>query len=326
MGKTGLSKAWIFKWALSVSLLALVLWFVPLREIGAELARAKPVWVISGFVLLLVMRVASAYRMHLITQQQQMSLSIFEIFKIGLVTVFFGLFLPGYIAGGAIRWHMLSSKDRKGVEALASIAFDRVNDTIVLMLLGFVCLLAASPSQVPPVVLWILAGSLVFLLACYAMLMNPWTTQLTLRIAEILGLYRWPWFHSLVSRLIDSMQRFHRFPVRVRVRLWGLSLIYHALGTLVFVLLSGAIDLGLSFADCAWLRALLHLLFLLPLSVSGIGVREGALVALLLPLGYSSVQAVAYSFLLMAGLLLMAGIGGLLAPGMYVKQGKAVSG
>jgi hypothetical protein len=98
------------------------------------------------------------------------------------------------------------------------------------------------------------------------------------------------------------------------------------LGTLVFVLLSGAIDLGLSFADCAWLRALLHLLFLLPLSVSGIGVREGALVALLLPLGYSSVQAVAYSFLLMAGLLLMAGIGGLLAPGMYVKQGKAVSG
>ena len=110
------------------------------------------------------------------------------------------------------------------------------------------------------------------------------------------------------------------------MQLWGLSLLYHALGTLVYFLLAGAIDLGLSFIDCAWLRALLYLLFLLPLSVSGIGVRESALVVLLLPLGISSVQAVAYAFLLMAGLLLMAGIGGLLAPGIYVKPGKAASG
>jgi hypothetical protein len=194
------------------------------------------------------------------------------------------------------------------------------------MSLGYVCLLAASPPSVSPVVPWILAGSLVFLLAVYAMFLNAWTTRLTLRIAEVLGPYRRPRFHSLVTRLIDSMQRFHRFPGGVRVRLWGLSLIHHALGTLVYFLLAGAIDLGLSYTDCAWLRALLHLLFLLPLTVSGIGVRESALVVLLLPLGISSVQAVAYSFLLMAGLLLMASIGGLLAPGIYKKPGKAASG
>jgi len=326
MDKTGERWAWIFKWALSVALLALVLWYVPLREIGRELGHAKPGWVISGFGLFLVMRMTSAYRMRLITRRQEMSLSTFEIFKIGLVTSFFGLFLPGYIAGGAIRWHMLSRKDKKGVQALVSVVFDRVNDTIVLMSLGCVGLLAASPPSVSPVVPWILAGSLVFLLAVYAMFLNAWTTRLTLRIAEVLGPYRRPRFHSLVTRLIDSMQRFHRFHGGVRVRLWGLSLIHHALGTLVYFLLAGAIDLGLSYTDCAWLRALLHLLFLLPLTVSGIGVRESALVVLLLPLGISSVQAVAYSFLLMAGLLLMASIGGLLAPGIYKKPGKAASG
>jgi len=212
------------------------------------------------------------------------------------------------------------------VEALTSLAFDRVNDTIVLMLLGCVCLLAASPPSVSPMVPWILAVSLVFLLAVYSMLLNSGTTRLTLRIAEVLGLYRRPWFHSLVTRLIDSMQRFHLFPGRVRVGLWGLSLINHALGMLIYFLLAGAIGLDLSFTDCAWLRALLHLLFLMPLSVSGIGVRESALVVLLLPLGISSVQAVAYSFLLMAGLLLIAGIGGLLAPGMVVKPWKEASG
>jgi len=318
--------AWVFKWALSIVLLALVLWHVPLEEIGKELGKAKPGWVISGFALYIVMRVASAYRMYVITQHQEMSLSTFEIFKIGLVTSFFGLFLPGHIAGGAIRWHMLSSKDNKGVEALASVAFDRVNDMIVMISMGFICLLAASPPSVSPVVPWILAGSLVFLLSIYAMLLNPWTTRLTLRMADGIGLRRRPWFYSLVMRLIVSMQRFHRFPGSVRIQLWGLSFLFHALGTLAYFLLAGAIDLGLSLNDCAWLRAILHLLFLLPLSVSGIGVRESALVVLLFPLGISSAQAIAYSFLLMGILLLMAGIGGLLAPAMYIKTGKVASG
>jgi len=113
MDKSVLRRTWIFKCSLSVSLLALVLWYVPLLEIGGELAHAKPAWIISAFGLFLVMRMISAYRMRLITRRQEMSLSTFEIFKIGLVTSFFGLFLPGNIAGGAIRWHMLSSKDKK---------------------------------------------------------------------------------------------------------------------------------------------------------------------------------------------------------------------
>jgi hypothetical protein len=64
-------------------------------------------------------------------------------------------------------------------------------------------------------------------------------------------------------------------------------------------------------------------LFLLPLTVSGIGVRESALILLLAPLGVSSAQAVAFSFLLTLGLLLVAGLGGLLAPGMYITPRKA---
>jgi hypothetical protein len=75
--------------------------------------------------------------------------------------------------------------------------------------------------------------------------------------------------------------------------------------------------------DVAWLRAILHLLFLLPLSVSGIGVRETALVILLAPFGISSAQAVAYAFLLMSAQLILAGIGSLLAPGVLARAQSA---
>jgi len=310
------------KWLLSASLLALVLWRVPLDEIGNNLARARPGWIISAFALFPAIHVPSAYRMRLITQLQGMSLSTFEIFKISLVTSFFGLFLPGYIAGGAIRWHMLS-KNNRGVEALASMAFDRVNDTIVLMSFGCVGMLVGSAASVPAGVLWILTGTLASLLVVYAMLRNEWTTRLTMRLAESVGLPRWAWLHGLIMRLIDSMHRFRQFSMRIRLQLLGLSLLSHALGTLVYFLLANALDLGLSYAACGWLRAVLHLLFLLPLTVSGIGVRESALILLLAPLGISSAQAVAFSFLLTLGLLLLAGLGALLAPGMYKTPRKA---
>lgn len=326
MDETAVRWGWVFKWALSIVLLGLVLWYVPLEEISKELGEAKPGWVISGFGLFFVMRVASAYRMHVITRHQEMSLSTFEIFKIGLVTSFFGLFLPGHIAGGAIRWHMLSSKDKKGVEALASMTFDRVNDTIVLISLGCICLFVASPSSASPAIPWILVGTLAVLLILYTVLLNPRTTRLSIRVLAALGLYQRPWFNSVLTRLGDSMARFHQFPGIARIQLWGLSFIYHVLGTLVFVLLAGAVDLGLSFANCAWLRAILHLLFILPISVSGIGVRESALVVLLAPFGITSAQAVAYSFLQMTGLLIVAGIGSLLAPGIYAKLRRVASG
>jgi uncharacterized protein (TIRG00374 family) len=310
------------KWLLSGSLLALVLWRVPLDEIANNLVRAQPGGLVGGFALFVVMRVPAAYRMHLITQLQRMSLSTFEIFKISLVTSFFGLFLPGYIAGGAIRWHMLS-KDNKGVEALASVAFDRVNDTIVLMSFGCICMLVGSEASVPPGVPWILTGTLLSLLVAYAMLLNERTTRLTMRLAEAMGLHRLRWLHRLITRLIDSMHRFRQFSMKTRLQLLGLSLLSHSLGALVYFLLSDALDLGLSYAVCGWLRAVLHLLFLLPLTVSGIGVRESALILLLAPLGISSPQAVAFSILLTLGLLLIAGLGGLLAPGMYVARRKA---
>jgi uncharacterized protein (TIRG00374 family) len=323
MDKSRTRRALILKWALSLFLFTLVLVYVPLHDVGDVLANAKPLWVACGIGLLFIMRLSSAYRMYIITHHQGISLSTIDIFKIGFVTAFFGLFLPGYIAGGAIRWHMLSRKDKKGVEAIASIAFDRVNDTIVLLLLGCISLVAASP--IPPVVPWILTAALVAFLILYAVLLSPQATRLSVKISTILGLYQRPWFNKIFTGLTGSMARFHQFSVVVRLKLWGLSLLFHVMGTLVFILMAGALDLGLSFADCAWLRSILHLLFLLPISASGIGVRESALVVLLAPFSISSAQAVACSFLLMAGLLVMVGIGGLLAPGMYYRPRKATS-
>ncbi|MGD2055505.1 MAG: lysylphosphatidylglycerol synthase transmembrane domain-containing protein [Gammaproteobacteria bacterium] len=309
---------WVLKWLISLSLLALVLAWVPVADIARQLAQVKLWWVTVAFGLLFLMRLVSALRMRVITRRQGMTLSISEILKIGLATSFFGLFLPGYIASGAVRWHLLCGKDRKRVEALASVVFDRINDTFVVLLAACLCLAATPATHVVPGVPWLLTGALVGLLLVCALLLNPWTRQRALRVTETSGPERRGWLHKVLARLTESLARFRQLPLGLRVGIWGLSLLFHSLGALVFYLLAGAMSLDLGLVDCFWLRATLHLLFMLPLSVSGIGVRETALVVLLAPFGISSAQAVAYSFLMMTGLLVMAGIGGLLAAGLVV--------
>lgn len=73
--------------------------------------------------------------------------------------------------------------------------------------------------------------------------------------------------------------------------------------------MADTLGLQLSIIECAWFYALTQLLLFLPISVSGIGVRETALIALLAPLGISPAHAVALSFLLMLPLLIWAAIG-----------------
>lgn len=65
----------------------------------------------------------------------------------------------------------------------------------------------------------------------------------------------------------------------------------------------------LGFLPTAWISAAAYLVTMLPISVAGIGVREGALVALSAPLGLRADMAVAWGLLLLAGRLLIAAVG-----------------
>ena len=59
-----------------------------------------------------------------------------------------------------------------------------------------------------------------------------------------------------------------------------------------------ALDVNLSFLTIGWIRVVLHAIMSLPISLSGIGVREGSLVLLLHEYGVSGADAVALAFLL----------------------------
>ena len=309
---------------LSLALLAGVFAFVPIAEVFQALTRVNLAAFALALALMLASRWLMAFRMSFITTRQALSLSTFEIFKIGLMSTFYGLFLPGQMAAGAVRWYLLARKDRKAVEAASAIALSRVSDMASLALIGLGAAWWAPAGSVPAAVLWAFAALALILLASYTALIVPHATRAFLAAARCLMLLRIPLLQRGLARITASLARFHFLPLGLQLELWGLSLVCHGLDALAVYFLAAALGLDLAFVTCVWLKSFVAFLTMLPIAFHGIGVRDGAFILLLTPFGIAQADAVALSFLVLATILIMSLLGAVLVA-QEVATGRAWS-
>ena len=82
-----------------------------------------------------------------------------------------------------------------------------------------------------------------------------------------------------------------------RARLLGLGLVTHVATTLVFAATGAALGVGVGTVDLMIVGNAIVLATLLPISVGGVGVREGTAVALLAAQGVSTADAALLAFL-----------------------------
>ena len=129
----------------AVGLLLLIFRVVPFDEVMRSIRSAEPTKLAIGFVLLFVARLLAAWRMKLLTDEQDLRLSMPEIFEIGTTSTFYGLILPGTLSGGLIRWYKLA-RQGNAVGALASLTWDRLADTVAVAVLGVIAWALSRPT------------------------------------------------------------------------------------------------------------------------------------------------------------------------------------
>ncbi|MGE5446403.1 MAG: lysylphosphatidylglycerol synthase domain-containing protein, partial [Ignavibacteriales bacterium] len=117
------------------------------------------------------------------------------------------------------------------------------------------------------------------------------------------------------NKLIISLSQYRNLSPGYLGAIFALSLACNLFGILAHYLLVLSLNINISPITIAWIRSSLFILATLPISISGLGVREGALAFLLRPYGVSAADAIALAFLLRSVGLGIAGIGGLLEAG-----------
>jgi uncharacterized membrane protein YbhN (UPF0104 family) len=102
-----------------------------------------------------------------------------------------------------------------------------------------------------------------------------------------------------------------------------LSMIAQELGNAAAMwIFAQAVGVPVDYLSVVWMRAALQMALMLPVSIAGLGVREASLVGLGTVVGIQAVDAVAWSFTILAGTLGVALAGSFLESGTWFRSGR----
>ncbi len=300
--KTTVRRFWpLMKLLIAAGILAVIFRFVPLADVFRAIGSAHVAYLLASVPLILLGPYLSAARLKILTDSLGMSLTLPEIAEVNFVTRFYGLAIPGQFATGAIRWLRLTRIEDRKAEILAAILVSRFLHLAGLCLLGtaFLTVELANGGGVPVMGLPLAIGTLA-LAALLLLLTIPRGSALALR-AE-----------GRLRRLIGATRSFRNLSGRQLGSAVVLALAENLAATVVIYLLALSVDVTVPFISLGWIRAAVQLLVFLPISIAGLGVREGGLMLALEPYGVSGANAVALSLLVFAIGILVGTIGGAL--------------
>ena len=304
---------WIFKLTVTILILTYIFSRIPVSSILNAFSNLEISLILYLLPIIVLSTIISALQLKVFTDNHRMSVSFSRILSINFSTEFYNLFLPSYLAGGAIRWHKLSKDNRKRTEAFAALILNRLVNTLTLAIFGFICWKFDTTIIVNDYYGWFFLTLFAGLLGVYALLFSRRMTT-TFKNIQCLS-----YFQMIPAAMLRGLSKLHEAAVeyqQLSLREHGviifLSCFWQILGGMFFFLVARSIGIDIGFESLGWIRSILGLLLLFPVSISGFGVREGGLIFLFAYFGVAPATAVAFSFLLFARTLLLGIIGALL--------------
>ena len=262
---------------ISLGLLAFLLARVGVREAWESLQGANIGYLLAVFLLYLFSIVLRSYRWRIFLNAQGMQASLPKLISLYLTGVFFNLVLPSGFGGDVVRIYELSQYSSRTASSITTVFMERLSGFLALFAMA-ASALAFSYRLVPPEVrVTIIAIFLASLVGTGAL----FTPSLWRRVKGL------PLLSSLAQRervkeLYLSAQIYSLIPFLQAV---SLSLAFNVLLMIMNYLAALAFGVRISFWYFLLFIPIISFLLVLPISLSGLGVREGAYIYLFSPVG-----------------------------------------
>lgn len=306
-------KAWIvlLRFGLGAGALVLLLAFVDISEVGNALGDAALAGVFAGVVLNLATRCAAAARTYTMSRAAQLPVGYSQTLHALFISNFWSLALPGVSAGSVATVWRYRGHGAGVVQSVAVLSASRLVEMMAFCMLALVGLGASATRA---------AGT------------RPWITVLLLAVivavaGALMLLQRLPAVHvagpaaqSRIARLLQrareslvaAMTVLRTLPRRALLQASGWAVLQGVLDALTVLALALALGISIGLPQALWINALSYLAILLPVSAAGLGMREAAVLAALVPLGVSRPDALALALLMLAMTLFNAALGAVL--------------
>ncbi|MGB4767110.1 MAG: lysylphosphatidylglycerol synthase transmembrane domain-containing protein [Rugosibacter sp.] len=250
----------------TVAILFFILRSIDAPRVWQTLTQASPSLLLAALLLQLGSSIVAAYRWQLVMHNLGFGQTFTFYWRSFFKGLFFNQGLPTSIGGDALRVLDVARRGFRKRDALYAIVIDRVAGLGALLLLAmFAC--AANPALLPAKLYW-----LIFLLVAAGLL-------------GLVGGYvagKYAWFKSYQRLAIVQLlaERLHQAISAHRLLLLVSSLLVPALALLGFFATGRALGLPYDAMTYFAIAPLALVLSIIPVSIAGWGVREGAMVGL----------------------------------------------
>ncbi|KAF0225619.1 MAG: hypothetical protein FD176_305 [Rhodospirillaceae bacterium] len=268
----------LVKLTVSVAIIAALAWNIDLSGTLSRARDGNPGWIAAAAFFTLAQMIIATWRWQVVIAAIGGRLGFGQAWRLVYIGQFFNLILPSTVGGDAIRGWMIWKSGMTAMNAASSVLLDRL-----VAVLGLVLTIAVTQWLLPSMeqadmVALVVAGIVTGTIGGTTILML--LDRLPAQIQEM--------------RLFSALARLSR-NVRAVLLSWpynvgsvGMGVLGQINLSMALYALAQAFNIPLTVIDCLVLWPLVVLVTLLPVSISGWGVREGAMVVALGLAGVSS--------------------------------------
>lgn len=307
------------KVGVSVGLLALLFGRTDVASLWSRVRAASTAGVLLALTAFFVNVLIGTWRWRLLLRAQKIDVSARWLLGSMLVASFFNNFLPTSVGGDVVRIadtaRLAQSKTRAG----AVVLFDRAVGVLVLTMIAAIATagVAQARSVVSPRAatwLWLVFLGGASFLACLVIF-----PSIVSRILAPVTVVRRQWATDRIARLVDVFEHVRRAPAALAGSFFG-AVAGQIILVLFYFAVSLAVGVKVSLADFFVLIPLSMVVQLLPISISGFGIREATFTFYFQRIGQGVDSALLVSLLAQALIMLVSLTGAV----VYVTRGAGV--
>ncbi|MGI9326440.1 MAG: lysylphosphatidylglycerol synthase transmembrane domain-containing protein [Pseudomonadales bacterium] len=266
----------LLRWVGTLTLLLLIFRSVDFAEFRSALAQALWPYLALAALTLIVQRLLMAHRLQQVTKLFDDPPSYHDSIAMILTSSLAGFALPGGIATDVVRGYQLNSLIKNPGNAISAVLLDRFFGILAILCIGAMAGMLAG-SELAAQYRWFPLASLA-LLVFGLLLARP---LMSLLEATVIGSV------SAVKKLFSFTDALLRGLAlnRQTAYLFAISLTIQLSRCLIFFWLFFAMSVPVSPSHVFVFVPVMFILIMVPVSVGGLGVREGILVLMFAPMG-----------------------------------------
>ena len=259
------------------------------REMLGAVKLADWRWLGAGVGVFFLCTIVATARWKILLAVQNIHMTWLRTWQLFMIGMFFNLFMLGSTGGDVVKMFltMREAKDNKAA-ALLSVFMDRVIGMLALIFLsvGFLYFRydllnhAEGSSTLLNLLLWLLGAALITILGMFAVSGLGWVHYL-------------PQWTPLRGRIVEISAACHMYAKGWRLTIWALLISFPLFGMFftTFYCAARAFTDLLGVVDIFSVMPIVAVITAIPISVSGIGLRESLFVSLLAPFGVGAAIA-----------------------------------